>query len=125
MTKKISILGSTGSIGTQSLDVAEKRGYHVQVLTAGSNAKLLEEQIRKWKPKYAALADEKAAKDGIEKMAEYFGSIGMPLQLREFGIENTSMETLAELCTFGKQRTVRNYIELDFDRIKEIFESCY
>lgn len=69
--------------------------------------------------------DEKAAKDGIEKMAEYFGSIGMPLQLREFGIENTAMETLAELCTFGKQRTVKNYIELDFDRIKEIFESCY
>lgn len=63
MTKKISILGSTGSIGTQSLDVAEKRGYEVQVLTAGSNWKLLEEQIRKWKPKYAALADEKAAKD--------------------------------------------------------------
>ena len=63
MAKKISILGSTGSIGTQSLDVAEKRGYQVQVLTAGSNAKLLEEQIRKWKPRYAALADEKAAKE--------------------------------------------------------------
>ena len=63
MAKKISILGSTGSIGTQSLDVAEKRGYEVQVLTAGSNAKLLEEQIRKWKPKYAALADEEAAKE--------------------------------------------------------------
>lgn len=63
MAKKISILGSTGSIGTQSLDVAEKRGYEVQVLTAGSNASLLEEQIRKWKPKYAALADEKAAKE--------------------------------------------------------------
>lgn len=63
MAKKISILGSTGSIGTQSLDVAEKRGYEVQVLTAGSNGKLLEEQIRKWKPKYAALADEKAAKE--------------------------------------------------------------
>lgn len=63
MAKKISILGSTGSIGTQSLDVAEKRGYEVKVLTAGSNAKLLEEQIRKWKPEYAALADEKAAKE--------------------------------------------------------------
>lgn len=62
MAKKISILGSTGSIGTQSLDVAEKRGYEVEVLTAGSNAKLLEEQIRRWKPKYAALADEEAAK---------------------------------------------------------------
>lgn len=61
MAQKISILGSTGSIGTQSLDVAEKRDYEIIALTAGSNAKLLEEQVRKYKPKYAALADEKAA----------------------------------------------------------------
>lgn len=61
MAQKISILGSTGSIGTQSLDVAEKRGYEIVALTAGSNEKLLEEQIRKWKPQYAALYDEKAA----------------------------------------------------------------
>lgn len=61
MAEKLSILGSTGSIGTQSLDVAEKRGYEIVALTAGSNDKLLEEQIRKWKPRYAALADEKAA----------------------------------------------------------------
>ncbi len=61
MAQKLSILGSTGSIGTQSLDVAEKRGYEIIALTAGSNDKLLEEQIRKWKPKYAALYDEKAA----------------------------------------------------------------
>ena len=61
MTKKLSILGSTGSIGTQSLDVAEMRGYEIISLTADRNVKLLEEQIRKWKPKYAALADEKAA----------------------------------------------------------------
>ncbi len=61
MTKKLSILGSTGSIGTQSLDVAEMRKYEIIALTADRNVKLLEEQIRKWKPKYAALADEKAA----------------------------------------------------------------
>lgn len=61
MTKKLSILGSTGSIGTQSLDVAEKRQYEIIALTADRNVGLLEEQIRKWKPKYAALADEKAA----------------------------------------------------------------
>ena len=61
MSEKLSILGSTGSIGTQSLDVAEKRGYEIVALTAGSNDKMLEEQIRKWKPRYAALADEKAA----------------------------------------------------------------
>lgn len=62
MAKKLSILGSTGSIGTQSLDVAEKQGYDIIALTAGSNAELLEQQIRKYKPKYAALANEKAAK---------------------------------------------------------------
>ncbi|MBQ7295099.1 MAG: 1-deoxy-D-xylulose-5-phosphate reductoisomerase [Clostridia bacterium] len=63
MAQKLSILGSTGSIGTQSLDVAQKRGYEIIALTAGSNKKLLEEQIRKWKPRYAALYDEKAAAD--------------------------------------------------------------
>ncbi len=62
MTKKLSVLGSTGSIGTQSLDVAEMRGYEIIALTADRNAKVLEEQIRKWKPKYAALNDEEAAK---------------------------------------------------------------
>ncbi len=62
MLKKLSILGSTGSIGTQSLDVAEMRGYEIVALTADRNAAMLEEQIRKWKPKYAALNDEKAAK---------------------------------------------------------------
>ncbi len=62
MTKKLSVLGSTGSIGTQSLDVAEMRGYDIIALTADRNAKVLEEQIRKWKPKYAALNDEEAAK---------------------------------------------------------------
>ncbi len=62
MTKKLSILGSTGSIGTQSLDVAEMRGYEIVALTADRNVKTLEEQIRRWKPKYAALNDEEAAK---------------------------------------------------------------
>ncbi len=60
--KKITILGSTGSIGTQSLDVARKHGYEVCSLVAGSNIKLLEEQIREFKPKTAAVMDEEAGK---------------------------------------------------------------
>ncbi len=60
--KKIAILGSTGSIGTQSLDVARKHGYEVCSLVAGSNVKLLEEQIREFKPKTAAVMDEAAGK---------------------------------------------------------------
>lgn len=63
MTEKISILGSTGSIGTQSLDVAEKRGYEVIALTANSSVDLVEQQIRRYKPKMAAMVDEAAAKE--------------------------------------------------------------
>ena len=69
--------------------------------------------------------DELAAVEGIKRMEEFFKSIGMPLSLREFGIEKSSIDRLADLCSFGKQRTVKSYIELDYDNIKEIFESCY
>lgn len=62
MAQKLSILGSTGSIGTQALDVVDMRGYEVVALTADSNYKLLEKQIRKYKPLYAALSNEEAAK---------------------------------------------------------------
>lgn len=60
--KKIAILGSTGSIGTQSIDVAQKHGYKVTTLTAHSNAKLLEEQARLLNPEMVALYDEEGAK---------------------------------------------------------------
>lgn len=63
---KVAILGSTGSIGTQALEVAEDlRGlYDIEItaLSGNSNIKLLEEQIRKFKPKYAAVSDEQSAK---------------------------------------------------------------
>lgn len=68
--------------------------------------------------------DEKAALMGIEKMSEYFKSIGMPLTLREFDIEPCA-DRLAELCTFGKTRTVKSQIPIDYDMAKAIFESCY
>jgi len=68
--------------------------------------------------------DEKAALMGIEKMSEYFKSIGMPLTLREFDIEPCA-DRLAELCTFGKTRTIKSQIPIDYDTAKAIFESCY
>lgn len=62
--KKITILGSTGSIGTQTLDVADiTKEYEVCALTAHSNVKLLEEQVRKYKPTVACMTDEKSAND--------------------------------------------------------------
>jgi len=60
MDKKIVIMGSTGSIGRQSLAVIEHLGpeYKVLALTAANNYKLLAEQINKFKPEFAAIADE-------------------------------------------------------------------
>lgn len=61
MNKTISILGSTGSIGTQSLTVCRKMGDSVLALTAHSNWKLLQEQVRQFHPRYAVLTDPQAA----------------------------------------------------------------
>ncbi len=62
--KKIAILGSTGSIGTQTLEIVrEHKDIEIVALSAGTNIKLLEKQIREFRPKVAAVYDEKAAKE--------------------------------------------------------------
>lgn len=62
--KKIVVLGSTGSIGTQTLDVVRKNSdMEVVALAAGSNIKLLEEQIREFRPRMVCVFDEKKAKE--------------------------------------------------------------
>ncbi len=58
MNRTVSILGSTGSIGTQSLDVCEKHGLKVTALAAHSSVKLLEEQTRKFAPEYVCIYNE-------------------------------------------------------------------
>ncbi|MBR6657056.1 MAG: 1-deoxy-D-xylulose-5-phosphate reductoisomerase [Oscillospiraceae bacterium] len=68
--KRLSILGSTGSIGTQALDVCRNLGFEVVSLAAGSNAELLEKQAREFKPKMVALYDEKAAKGLSIKLSD-------------------------------------------------------
>lgn len=62
--KTIGILGSTGSIGTQTLDVVRANGdISVKAIAAGSNIRLLEEQIREFKPAVCGVWDEEKAKD--------------------------------------------------------------
>ena len=63
MIKTLAVLGSTGSIGVQALEVAQMHSIRVLALTANSRTDILEEQIRKFNPIYAAVADEKAAAD--------------------------------------------------------------
>lgn len=62
MIKHISVLGSTGSIGTQTLDVVDKLGLNVCALTAANNIDLLEYQVRKYKPDLAVVYNEDKAK---------------------------------------------------------------
>lgn len=62
MERTISVLGSTGSIGTQTLDIAERNGYKISALSANKNITLLEQQIRKFHPHIAAVSDETAGK---------------------------------------------------------------
>ncbi|MBO4217226.1 MAG: 1-deoxy-D-xylulose-5-phosphate reductoisomerase [Clostridia bacterium] len=62
--RTITVLGSTGSVGTQSMDVIEKCGlFEVKAITAGNNAALAEEQIRRFSPDFCAMLDEEAAND--------------------------------------------------------------
>ena len=63
--KKIAILGSTGSIGTQTLDIVRNYSEELQVvaLAAGSNVALLEKQIREFSPRLVAMWSEEAATD--------------------------------------------------------------
>ena len=70
MSKTISILGATGSIGRQTLDVAEQLGLTVAALTANSNAERLEDQARRFRPRLAVLTDEAAAKDLAVRLAD-------------------------------------------------------
>ncbi len=68
--KKIAILGSTGSVGTQALDIVQnnKEKFEVTALTAGKNIQLLSEQIREYQPKIAVTAEEK---DAIQLKKEF------------------------------------------------------
>lgn len=69
--KKIAVLGSTGSIGTQTLDIVSKnRDLQVVGLAAGNNITLLEEQIRTFHPLLAAVGDEEKAKELRERVRD-------------------------------------------------------
>ena len=77
----VAILGSTGSIGTQTLEVLEKHldRFTVEVLTAGRNAKLLKEQALKFKPNAVVIADESQ----YEELKDALWDLGVKVYLGE------------------------------------------
>ena len=93
--RKISILGSTGSIGTQTLEVVEiLENIKVMAITGNSNVKLLEEQARKFQPELIAVMDEKNAEILKEKLSD--------LNIRVV----SGMDGLGEAATYGGVDTV-------------------
>ena len=69
--KGLTVLGSTGSIGTQTLEIIRRQGgYRITALTANSNVALMEEQIREFKPDVAVLYDEQAAADLRQRVSD-------------------------------------------------------
>ena len=61
--KTISLLGSTGSIGTQSLDVCRMHGYKIKCLTANSRGDIMENQVREFRPELVCMMNPDSAKD--------------------------------------------------------------
>ena len=70
MTKTIALLGSTGSIGRQTLEVARELGLTVAALTAHTNIDLLEQQARQFRPRLAAVYDPDAARVLRERLSD-------------------------------------------------------
>lgn len=96
--KVLTVLGSTGSIGTQTLDVAETHGIPVEALSARENDVLLADQIQKFRPKYAAMTDPAAAKRLKERILD--------TDVRLF----VGMDGLLEMLTHLSGDTVLNAI---------------
>lgn len=70
-----------------------------------------------------ATDDTSAAKQGIQAMADFFVSIGMPATLNDIGID-ADIERLTHLCTFGGTRTINSVIPMGEKEIKDIFNIC-
>lgn len=70
INSSIAILGSTGSVGTQAIEIAEHLGIKVDLLTASSSVDIIEKQARRLKPKVCVLTDEKCANDLKNRLSD-------------------------------------------------------
>lgn len=98
MDKRISVLGSTGSIGTQSLEVCEKHNFDVVALAAHSSIDLLEQQTRKFKPEYVCIYNEEKYGELKQRLSD------MPVKIL------SGMEGLCEIAALEKNDIVLNSV---------------
>lgn len=98
MNKTVSVLGSTGSIGTQSLEVCEKHGFRIYGLSANNSTDLLEQQTRKFRPEYVCIYNE-------EKYAE------LKQRLSDTGVKVLcGMDGLCEIASLEQNDIVLNSV---------------
>lgn len=98
MTKNISLLGSTGSIGTQSLDVAKMHGYNIKCLSANSRVDIIEQQVRQFKPELVCMMNEQAASELKTRIADTSTRV------------TCGMQGLIECATYESADTVLNSV---------------
>ena len=98
MTKNISLLGSTGSIGTQSLDVYRKNGSGVKCLAASSRVEIIENKVREFRPELVCMMQENAAKELKTRIADTSARVVC------------GMEGLIECATYDGADTVLNSV---------------
>ena len=96
--KGIALLGSTGSIGTQSLDVCRMHGYRVVCLTANRRVDLMEAQIREFRPDLVSMMDPLAADDLRTRVADTATKV------------LSGMDGLIECATYSGADTVLNAV---------------
>jgi 1-deoxy-D-xylulose-5-phosphate reductoisomerase len=107
--KRLSILGSTGSIGTQTLDVVRHHpDLQVTALAAGKNVSKLEEQIREFRPRLAALADEADARDLRARVKDLDVTVvsGMDGLIEAASFKDADMTVTAIVGMIGIQPTI-------------------
>lgn len=106
--KKISLIGSTGSIGRQTLEVAELLGCEVVALSANKSTPLLEAQARKFKPAIVTVYDEGAARDMKARLRDTGTKVfsGMPGLIEAAAAENADTVVTAVVGTIGLKPTL-------------------
>ena len=129
MVNHLSILGSTGSIGTQTLDVCRKLNLGVTALSAYSSIGLLEEQIREFKPALAVVYDEEKAKAMTEKLRITFNGhtldkVGSIVQLADCAmlgyIVQTHIPIIVNAVIVVDKRQINAYLIGIRHRIKAV-----
>ena len=125
--KKIAILGSTGSIGTQTLSVIEEHAddFEVTALACGNNIRLLEEQMRKFRPKLVAVWSKEAAASLRVRTAD----LGIPVETGMDGLlavatyEESEILVTAIVGMLGIRPTIGKQRNVSYDRTSD-YSAC-